>query len=298
MLWIEYRWKAPGFGDREMRALPPRRENDVTQPTNPLELLVGNLELRAPLTDDDRAALLSLPYRLRTLEPSSYTVREGDRPDDCFVLISGFAYRQKSTRNGARQVLAFHIPGDAVDLQHLHLDVCDHNVQMLTRGDVALVRRSAIQELARTRPGIAHAILVKVLVEGSIFREWLLNVGRRDAKTRVAHLICEFAIRLQREGLDKTYGYVLPMSQELLGDAVALTPVHVNRMIRLLEKEGYIQRKGREISFPDWEKMRRVADFSERYLHLSQQEQQGQTVTAQLAMNGSGSDLSPPKGVA
>jgi CRP-like cAMP-binding protein len=117
---------------------------------SPLALMVRKLETHAVLDDDDRTALLALPYTLRTFEPSSYLVREGDAPDQCAVLLSGFAYRQKLTGAGMRQIVSLHIPGEPLDFQHLFLDVADHNVQTLTRADVATIPRSAPVRGART----------------------------------------------------------------------------------------------------------------------------------------------------
>ena len=243
----------------------------MEQSDHPLDLLVRKLRLRARLGPDDEAALLALPYRRKTLEASTYLVREGDPPNQCAVILSGFAYRQKVTGDGARQIIALLIPGEAVDFQNLFLDVADHSVQMLTRGEVAFVARSEFQELARTRPAVSHAILVKTLVEASIFREWVLNVGRRDSRARLSHVLCELGIRLDALGLAEEYGYELPMTQEQLADALGLTPVHVNRVLKSLEADGLIKRSKRNVSFPDWERLRRVADFSQRYLHLELQ---------------------------
>jgi CRP-like cAMP-binding protein len=238
---------------------------------HPLELLVRNLELRSPLPPEDRVAVLNLPYTLRTLEAATYTVREADAPEHCAVLVSGFAYRQKLTGDGARQIVALHIPGDALDFQNLFLDVSDHSIQMLTRAEVAYVAIKDLQVLARERQAVGHAILVKILVEASIFREWVLNVGRRDARMRVAHLLCELGVRLDVEGMAENYGYELPMTQEQLADAVGLTPVHVNRTLKALEAEGLIVRSKRSVSFPDWKRLRLVGDFNQRYLHLEPQ---------------------------
>jgi CRP-like cAMP-binding protein len=244
----------------------------VERANHPLELLVRNLQLRSHLPKKDRDAVLALPFTLRTLEPSTYTVREADPPEFCTVLVSGFAYRQKLTGDGARQILAIHIPGDALDFQNLFLDVSDHSIQMLTRGEVAFVPRSAMQDLARSRAAVGHAILVKILVEASIFREWVLNVGRRNSRSRLAHVLCELGVRLEAEGLADEYGYELPMTQEQLADALGLTPVHVNRTLKTLEAEGLIQRTKRNISFPDWNRLRTIADFNQRYLHLEPQQ--------------------------
>jgi CRP-like cAMP-binding protein len=238
---------------------------------HPLDLLVRNLELRSPLPPEDRAAVLNLPHTVRTLEPGSYTIREADTPEHCTILVTGFAYRQKLTGDGSRQIVALHIPGDALDFQNLFLDVSDHSLQMLTRAEVAFVTMRDLQDLARERPAVGHAILVKILVEASIFREWVLNVGRRDSKARVAHLLCELGVRLEVEGLAVDYGYELPMTQEQLADAVGLTPVHVNRTLKALEAEGLIVRSKRAVSFPDWKRLRLVGDFNQRYLHLEPQ---------------------------
>jgi len=247
---------------------------------NPLELLVRKLRSHSALGKADEQAILALPYTLKTLEASAYTVREGDPPLVCAVLVSGYAYRQKSTGDGARQILSLHIPGDAVDFQNLFLDLADHSVQMMTRGDVALVQRARFHELIRERPAVAHAVLVALLVEASIFREWVLNVGPRDSRSRLAHVLCEFAVRLDNRGLSEEYAYQLPLTQEQLADALGLTPVHVNRVLRSLESEGLIVRNRRSIGFPDWRRMRDVADFNDRYLHLSRQTAGAQEIGA------------------
>ena len=239
--------------------------------TNPLQLLLDTLELRSPLPEEDRLAILALPYTLKSLDPGSYAVREGEPPTGCGVLVSGFAYRPKLTGDGGRQILSIHIPGEALDFQNIFLDVADHSVQMLTRANLALIPRVDIQQIARSSAAIGHAILVNVLVDASIFREWILNIGRRDAKSRLAHVLCELAVRLDAFGLADEMGYHLPMTQAELADALGLTPVHLNRVIRSLEVDGLIHRSKRDISFPDWERMRDIADFNDRYLHLAEQ---------------------------
>lgn len=235
---------------------------------HPLDLLVRSLTLRVPLSEADRNALLALPHTRACVDPSDYLVREGEPPTMCAVIISGFAYRQKLTGDGNRQIVALHMPGDAVDFQNLYHEISDHSVQMLSAGEVAFVPRSALQALARSHLEVAQAIFRSVLVEASIFREWIVNVGSRQARERIAHILCEIATRLDSLGLAEEYGYELPMTQEQFADAVGLTTVHVNRTLRALETEGLITRDKRKISFPDWRKLCAAADFNGRYLHL------------------------------
>jgi len=114
-------------------------------------------------------------------------------------------------------------------------------------------------------------ILVSTLVEASIFREWTVNVGRRDARSRISHLLCEFAYRLDLQGLSPAGTYELPITQEQLADATGLTPVHVNRVLQRLQAEELIDRDRRIIRFPDYRRLQDVADFNTRYLHPVQE---------------------------
>jgi CRP-like cAMP-binding protein len=228
------------------------------------------LELRAPLDEVDRQAFLGLPIRLQSVDANLYLVGEGDRPDRSCVLISGFAIRHKATETGERQIVSFHVAGDFLDLEGALLNVADHNIQTLTRADLAFIPRSAVRELILEHPRLGMAMWVDTLIDSSIFREWVLNVGRRDGRARVAHLLCEFARRLEVAGQAHASGNELPLTHEQIADATGLTSVHVNRVLRSLTVEGFISRTRRVVTIPDWEGLRSVAGFSETYLHLDQ----------------------------
>jgi CRP-like cAMP-binding protein len=244
---------------------------------HPLSFLLRQLELYANLPAEDRQLVLALPHRLRRLDAGSYLVREGDHPTHCTVLVKGYAFRQKVTGQGARQILAVCIPGDAVDLQNMFLNVSDHSVQLLTQCTVADVPREAMQDLVLSRPAIGTAIIELTLVDSSILREWVVNVGRRDARARIAHILCEFAVRLESRGLTSDHGFELPMTQEQLADATGLTSVHVNRVLKSLEADGLITRKRRHIHYDNWRALQDAGDFTRRYLHISDQDTIAQT---------------------
>jgi len=242
----------------------------MTTATDPFQVMLRKFESRAPLDDEDRKALMALPFRQQRSEPSAYIVREGQRHERSCLILSGFAFRHKLTVDGARQIVSIHIPGDFIDLESALLNVADHNVQALSRCELAFIPRAALRDLILTRPRIAAAMWVDTLIDSSIFREWVVNVGRRDARSRIAHLLCEFARRLEVAGLAEEYDYELPMTQEQIADATGLTAVHVNRVLMALAREGLIARAKRHVRIPDWERLRRVAGFSEVYLHLDQ----------------------------
>lgn len=234
---------------------------------HPLQGLAHKLNIHHSLSREDRAAILALPYKLHWLDAQSYTLREGDRPDWCAFLVSGYAIRHKLTGDGERQIMSMHIPGDALDFQNMFLESSDHNVQLLTRAEVAEVPRLLLEDLVMAHPAVGRAVMIHTLVEASILREWVVNVGRRDARGRIAHLLCEFAYRTATQELAPSVSYELPMTQEQLADATGLTAVHVNRVLKALEAEGLIDRNRRMVSFPDWHRLSDVADFNPRYLH-------------------------------
>lgn len=237
--------------------------------TSSLEPLVEKLAYRSDLSAEDRAAIMALPFTVKTMERSQFIVRERELATHSCVILSGYAIRTKLVATGHRQIVAIHMKGEVVDLQNSLLKVADHSVQMLTSGKVAMIPRENVVQLTLERPTIGHAMWIDTLVDGSIFREWIANIGRRDARTRIAHLLCEFSLRLKSAGLGEGTRYDLPMTQEQLADATGLTPVHVNRSIKALEAEGLIHRPNpRVIAIGDWRKLAEAGDFDSNYLHM------------------------------
>jgi len=256
--------------ERQIVALPPAECLSMPESQeHALAPMVRRLSLREELSEADRDAILALPFRLRTLAAGQFIVWDGDRPQNSCLLISGYAYRHKDAGNGGRQVMSIHMKGDIVDLQNSLLGTADHNVQMLTTGQVAMIPVESITDLAFRHPKVGMAMWYETLVEGSIFREWVLNIGRRNARTRIAHLLCEFALRLEVAELGKLTSYTLPITQDQLADAVALTSVHVNRTLMKLQADGLIKRTKREITIDDWTELAKAGDFESRYLHLA-----------------------------
>jgi CRP-like cAMP-binding protein len=153
------------------------------------------------------AGLLPMPFAA-TYSATKFAVagfsdalRQELRTHSCIAVCS--VYRQKLTAQGTRQIVSLHMSGDVLDLQHLFLKRADHNVQALTKLETVDVERDALRALAAARPAVAQAMWVDALVDASVFREWVVNVGRRDARTRIAHLLCEFATRMKSAGLNE-----------------------------------------------------------------------------------------------
>jgi CRP-like cAMP-binding protein len=234
---------------------------------HPLTALVRRWSKHSDLSDGDRSALMALPFTRKVLGKDAYMVREGQRANDCSLLLRGFAFRQKILSNGSRQIISIHIPTEFVDLQNGLLGVADHSVQSLDRSEAALIPREALIALSEKSSAIRMAMWVDTLIDASIFREWVVNVGHRDSRARIAHLLCELVLRLEKIGADQDGKFDFPLTQEQLADATGLTPVHTNRTLQGLRKDGLIELTARSLTVLDWDRMREVADFDELYLH-------------------------------
>lgn len=230
--------------------------------------MAKKLQLWKQFSADERGALLALPFQIEEISPSDFIVRNGHKANHSCLLLSGFAFRQRVTHSGGRSICAVHMQGDVIDLQNSVLGIADHSVQALGGAKVARIPRKAILDLAFAYPNIGMAMWYDTLVDGSMFREWMLNIARRDAQTRIAHLLCEFGLRLESLGLGERTNYEFPMTQEQLADATGLTPVHVNRSLRELEERGLVTRTARTVVVADWVSLKQAGEFDEAYLHL------------------------------
>jgi len=231
--------------------------------------LVRKLSGLNELSPEDISAIQTLPIRKRRLKAGTFIVAEDQLVSECCLLLTGFACRNKLAKDGRRQIVSFHLAGDILDIQHLFFERADHNLQVITDADVAFIPMSALRDLVRESAQIAIALWRDCLVDASIFREWVLNVGRRPAAGRISHMLCEFVARCLSAGITKTSAMILPMTQEYIADATGLTSVHVNRVLRQLREGGLIEGAGRTFKIADWDGLRQFADFRPGYLHLA-----------------------------
>jgi CRP-like cAMP-binding protein len=228
--------------------------------------LLRNFERYALISSDACDAVLALPSTIRTYQPGAYLVRDGDRTDQYGLVLSGFAFRHKITTSGTRQIVGLLVPDDLVDIDSLFVASGDHNIQTMTEATIAIFSRDAIRGLFRSAPSVAESLMVKLSRVVSLSNEWIVNIGRRNARSRVAHLLCEVAMRLGRNNQRPNQWFEFPMTQEQIGDAVGLTPVHVNRVMGILDREGLTERAKRRITFPNWDGLRHASDFHDGYL--------------------------------
>lgn len=230
--------------------------------------MAARLALRAPLGETEIQAVLGLDHQVVEYAAGRYLVREGQRHPLCHVLLEGFANRHKIVAGGARQIVGIHLPGDILELQGPMLGVSGENVQATTGLKAAAIALDSISQAMSRYPALANALLKEALISSAISSEWIANVGRRDSRTRTAHILCELSVRQKAAGLASNGQFEMPMTQEQLGDALGLTPVHVNRTLKILVEDGLIRRNRRRVTIADWQALMRAGDFRPAYLHL------------------------------
>jgi CRP-like cAMP-binding protein len=229
--------------------------------------LIATLESIATLSEDEKAALSRLPMQVTHLRADQDIVRDGDRPTRSCLIVEGYACRYKATPEGKRQILSFHIPGDIPDLQSLHLTRMDHTLQTITPCKLGFITHEALQDLCDRHPHITGALWRGTLIDAAIFREWMVGIGRRSAYARIAHLLCEFLVRMRAVGLADDHACELPFTQTEIGDAFGLSTVHVNRTLQELRGAGLITLRGGALTVKDWEGLKEAGEFDPTYLH-------------------------------
>lgn len=232
-----------------------------------IDPLLRKLERYGPLGEEEKTFLRKAPFHRHECEAHQAIVQEGDRPSESCLMVEGFACRFKLVRDGKRQILAFHLPGDFCDLHSFSLQRMDHGIAAVTRCAVAKLPHGTVREITERYPGLTRALMWDMALDAAIFREWMLGLGRRSAREQMAHLFCELLLRLKWVGLVEDNGYLLAPSQADLGDALGISTVHVNRMLQALRGEGLIVSTGKHLQIPDVEKLMDIAGFDPAYLY-------------------------------
>lgn len=230
--------------------------------------LSTQLQTISELTDEQRSALSALPMRTNSFAAGADIASEEEVSTHIGVILSGLAARYKIVGDGKRQILSLHLPGDVPDSQSLYLDHMDHGLVALSPCRVGFVAHDAVRDLVERDPKLGAVLIKQAMIDGSIFREWIANVGRRQGLTRVAHLFCELFVRLRVLGLSQDNVILLPLTQSELGDATGMSAVHVNRVMQQLRAARLLSSRGNQHTVVDWPGLRRVGDFSPAYLHL------------------------------
>lgn len=231
--------------------------------------VVRRLKALRPLSADAVASLQqALLEGLQRIGAGEDLIVEGDMVDGVRVLLSGWLYRYKTLEDGRRQIVNFVLPGETCDAYVFLLPRMDHSIATLTPVTYAEIKRARFERLIASDRALAEAFLCEMLLNNAIQREWAINLGRRVALERVAHLFCEIFERLGPVGLIDGDSCNLPVTQMDLADATGLSVVHLNRTLQELRAAGLIVLRERTLTINDLDALKKTALFSPNYLQL------------------------------
>ncbi|WP_454631562.1 Crp/Fnr family transcriptional regulator [Bradyrhizobium cenepequi] len=236
---------------------------------NPAQPIVQRLNALRALSDDGIAALERvIRESMQHVGAGEDLIREGDPVDGVRIILSGWLCRTKALEDGRRQIVNFILPGETCDTYAYLLSTMDHSIATLTPVVFAEVKRAQFEALVAHDRSLAEAFRCEMLVNSAIQREWAINLGRRLALERVAHLLCEIFERLRPVGLIDGNSCSFPVTQTDLADATGLSVVHLNRTLQELRNSGLILLRERTLTIIDLDALKAMALFSPNYLHL------------------------------
>ena len=218
------------------------------------------------LSQEDLSALSDVYRRKRNFAVGRDMIHEGQTEQHAYILASGWAFSYKNLPGGARQIVDFQIPGDFLGLRSVLLRTADHNVVPITPVQASEVgQKDLLAALSQTNR-LATAVLWAASRDEAMVVEHLINIGRRDAPERMAHFLLELAARLRLVGIGDKAGYACPLSQYLLADALGLSAVHVNRVLRELREKGLLTFQKGIVVFDDYDALVEFAGFDRAYM--------------------------------
>ena len=218
---------------------------------------------------DGTEILLKAVIREKTVEPRSDVLRQGDVPKIAHVLLDGHTYRYRLLNDGRRQITAVLMPGDICDLEAVMRGRADYSVGALTRCVLGEVPAEQVADPTALGPEMTRTLWRQLLRDEAISREWLVGMGRRCALERVAHLLCEFRVRLEAVGLSGGAEFEMRFTQMELADLLGMSTVHVNRVLQQLRRTGLIEFSSGTVSILDVPTLEMVAEFDPTYLRMA-----------------------------
>jgi CRP-like cAMP-binding protein len=218
------------------------------------------------LSQTEHRVLDRLHMRRRKFVAGTDLVHQGQSDQAAYILISGWALSYKLLPNGERQIVDFQIPGDFLGLRSVMLHLSDHSIEPVTDIEVTEVHASDLLAAFSETPRLATAVMWAVSRDEAMVVEHLVNIGRRDADERMAHFLLELGARLALVGLGSKAGFACPLSQYVLADALGLSSVHVNRVLRRLREAGMVTFRDGIVTFDNYKKLTEFTEFDPAYL--------------------------------
>jgi CRP-like cAMP-binding protein len=220
------------------------------------------------LSGEDIRVLQTLCSREQRFKAKVDILVEGAAPRSAFVVTRGMACRYRLLPDGQRQILTFLVPGDFIDMHVLLLNSIDHFVGTIGRTRLAAIDRDTVIDIVARHPRLKAAFWWSARQEDAMLRERIVALGRRNARGRVAYLLCELVWRQRAIGMAEDHGIRLPMTQTDLADALGLTSVYVNHILQAFRREQLITLEQRRLTLLDVEKLEEISGLNPDYLRF------------------------------
>lgn len=188
------------------------------------------------LTEAERQCLTDIQQAPIHVKSGHELTRQGEAGHVAYILQKGWGCSYKLLVDGSRQVITFPVPGDCVGLRSILLRTSDHSFTAITDAEVSRFEISRMLEIFNDFPHLGAAILWATSRDEAITVEHLASIGRRSAIERTAHFFLELSDRLRMVGLGTATEFDCPLSQYALADALGLSAIHVNRVLRELRE--------------------------------------------------------------
>ena len=231
-----------------------------------MDAMLKKLRSYADVGSDDADWFVSLPHRILKVEARREIVRAGDIVSNVFIVESGWAIRFRLLDDGRRQIVNFMLPGDCFDLQAVMHAAADHAVASVTPMRLRVTTSHRFLEAVGSNARMAAAFWWSAIQEESILREQIVRIGRRTARERIAHLMLELHRRLTLAGVARDETMSLPITRDMIADALGLSPIHVSRTLSRLRAEGLLDATRNRACILDREGLAEAADFDPAYL--------------------------------
>jgi len=233
-----------------------------------VQALIRKLSNYGELSTEETRALADAVSAQEQIEAGKDMVLEGSSPTHSVLLIEGLAGRYNMTEQGQTQITSLFVAGDFVDLQSFLMKPMDHSIRAISLCRVANIPHTALNRISEQFPRLGRILWLHTLVDGGMARRWCFAVGSMLGPQHLAHLVCEMYLRLKQVGLVDGLSFHLPLTQARLGECLALSVVHTNRVMQSLRSQSLIRWDRDRVTILDWERLVELAEFDGTYLRM------------------------------
>ena len=230
--------------------------------------LLKRLQFYTNLGDEDTQRIKDLKGRNHSYSRGAEIVESGQEMSELLVVSKGWAIRYKTFEDGRRQILNVLLPGDFFDLQVMVAAEADHSVSAVSDVELFAIQPQQVRELFTGTGTLPLAFWWTQVQEEAFLREQIVRNGRQTARERIGHFLLELHRRAQIADISATDGFNLPLTQAMIADALGLTSIHTNRVLRQLEKDGLIEKTRSYVRFLDADRLAEICHFDPSYFHL------------------------------